>query len=84
MAARESTGAWRMFDLACLWCGARLIQRLGKLRVTNAEITQRRRAVLADWVGYGHKETEIRDLVPGPMALAPIVKEQGNAPRRSS
>lgn len=75
-AARETTGHWRYFDLSCVHCGARLIQKLGRLSVTQAEITQRRRAVLADWTKYGHSEQEIRELVRGPMAVAPIAKEK--------
>ena len=67
-------GHWRTFDPLCMWCGVRLIQKLGKLRVTNAEISQRRKAALAVWVAQGHREAEIRELVPGPMALAPITK----------
>ena len=62
----------RMFNPACLHCGARLIQRLGKLPRPKDEITARRRQVLADWLAYGHAETEIRNLVKGPTALAPI------------
>lgn len=76
LAARETTGAYRYFALQCVWCGARLIQKLGRLSVTQAEITQRRRAVLADWTKYGHSEQEIRELVRGPMAVAPIAKEK--------
>ena len=64
-----------MFDPRCIFCGARLIQKLGKLRVMPAEITQRRRAVLADWIAAGHREAEIRELVALPvMAVAPVVK----------
>lgn len=73
-AARETTNHWRYFNLSCVHCGARLIQRLGKLQVTQAEITQRRKAVLADWTAYGHSEQEIRALVKGPMAVEPIAK----------
>lgn len=76
-AARETSGKWRYFDPRCIHCGARLIQRLGKLRtVTQAEIQQRRRAVLADWIAQGHAEKEIRELVALPaMAVAPVTKE---------
>lgn len=74
-AARETAGMWRYYELSCAHCGSRLIQRLGKLQVTAAEITQRRKAVLADWVKYGHAESQIRELVRGPMAVAPITKD---------
>jgi len=64
-----------MIDPRCIFCGARLIQKLGKLRVMPSEITQRRRAVLADWIAAGHRESEIRELVALPvMAVAPVVK----------
>lgn len=75
-AARDTTGLWRYFSLQCVWCGARLIQRIGRLQRTQAELTQRRKAVLADWMAYGHAESEIRELVRGPMAVEPIAKDK--------
>lgn len=74
-AARETAGGWPYFELQCAWCGARLIQRIGKLpgRLTS-ELSQRRKAVLADWVRWGHAEQEIRALVAGPMAVEPVKK----------
>jgi hypothetical protein len=74
LAARETSGHWRFFDPACLHCGARLIQRITKFSKTDAETTQRRRVVLADWVAAGHKESELRELVKGPLAYAPVKK----------
>lgn len=78
MAARETSGHWRMFDPRCIFCGARLIQRIGRLGVMPSEIKQRRQAVLKDWCNYGHAESEIRELVKGPMAVEPITKEARN------
>ncbi len=72
--AREATGNWRYFDPRCLWCGARLIQRIPKFSKTEAETTQRRRVVLADWIAQGHSEKEIRTLVAGPLAYEPVKK----------
>ena len=47
----------------CLFCTARLIQQIGKIRTaTVAEITARRLVVLADALAYGHLEAEIRRL----------------------
>lgn len=74
LAARETSGHWRMFDPLCIFCGARLIQRIGRVDATDAEIKQRRKVVLADWMKYGHAEQEIRELVKGPMAVEPITK----------
>lgn len=60
-----------MFSPACIFCGARLIQRIGKLHIAQSECVARRRAVLKDWVDWGHSEAQIRELVKGPVALAP-------------
>lgn len=63
--------AYRMYSPACIYCGARLIQRLALRDISNAECTSRRKAVLADWVAWGHSEAEIRRLVKGEPALQP-------------
>lgn len=73
-AARITTGHWRYYELSCAYCAARLIQRIGRLDVMPAEIKQRRKAVLEDWCKYGHSESQIRELVRGPMAVEPITK----------
>lgn len=67
------------FDVKCLHCGARLIQRLGKLPRPRDEITARRRKVLADWVAYGHAEADLRELTKGALALAPEPEKRGRA-----
>ena len=56
---------------SCIYCGARLIQALGRLPRPRDEIVARRRAVLADWVAYGHAEADLRELAKGALALAP-------------
>jgi DNA recombination-dependent growth factor C len=48
-----------------------MIQLIGKLPIPPAVITQRRKAVLSDWVSHGHNEAEIRALVAGPLAIGP-------------
>jgi hypothetical protein len=71
-ATRESP-AHRLFNPACLHCGARLIQRLGKLPRPKEEIASRRRQVLTDWMAYGHAEGQLRALAKlTTPALAPI------------
>lgn len=60
-----------MFDPACIFCGARLIQRIGKLPIAQSEAVLRRRAVLKDWVDWGHSEAKIRQLAKGPTAFSP-------------
>lgn len=82
-AARETAGLWRMFDPRCLYCGGRLLQRIGKLPIMHSHIAQRRKVVLADWVAMGHAEQELRDLAGSKeMAAEPITKEASDAPRR--
>lgn len=64
-AARETNGLWAFHCPTCLYCGARLIQRIGKLPAPRAELSARRKRVLEDWVAAGHSEAEIRALVAG-------------------
>ena len=52
-----------MFCPTCLWCGARLIQWIGRLQIAQSESLARRRAVLRDWVAWGHSEAAIRALM---------------------
>jgi hypothetical protein len=70
--ARENPGhCW--FSPACLHCGARLIQAIGGLPIPATQVSQRRRAVLTDWMAHGHPEAEIRTLAALPeRALAPL------------
>lgn len=60
----------------CLYCTARLIQRIGKLRTpTSDAITARRRVVLSDAVTWGHEEALIRKLAKGPICYQPEVRK---------
>jgi hypothetical protein len=68
----------------CLWCGARLIQRLGKIPMPAADSIARRRKVLADWVAHGHSEQELRAMAKGPTPLAPTGQDVPPASYRPS
>ena len=68
---------YRMFTPKCIFCGARLIQLLGRLQIPVSECLDRRRAVLKDWVQWGHSEAEIRSLVKGPLAVEPPPSQSG-------
>ena len=71
-AAQETRGLSPMYDsLKCKYCTARLIQRIGKLPIPQAEAAERRKAVLSDALARGMNEAEIRALVKGGMALEP-------------
>ncbi len=63
---------YRLFNPVCLYCGARLIQSLGLLPIPVSECKTRRQAMLALWLSQGHNEAQIRELVKGPLAIAPI------------
>lgn len=70
------------FCPTCLWCGARLIQRIQALRMVRRadEIRERCRKVLADWMAYGHPESGIRALAAGPaVPLQPTGPEEPGA-----
>lgn len=72
-AATITQGCWRQFNApACIFCSARMIQQIGKLRTpTSEQITARRKVVLAEAIAWGHSEELIRKLVKGPMAVSP-------------
>ena len=61
----------RMFNPACIFCGARLIQILGNVKISAAECKRRRKDALRVWVEHGHSEQTIRSLVDGPLAIGP-------------
>ena len=73
-ASRETNGLWHTFDPACAFCGARLIQKIGRLQLSAKESTDRKRAVLADWLALGHSELQIRALAKlKELALEPVL-----------
>lgn len=71
---------YRMFNPACLHCGARIIQQLGELRIGSMECSQRRRAMLSVWVEHGHAEDEIRELAKGPLCIGPGKVTESDGP----
>ena len=66
----------RQFDPACLFCGARLIRRLSQFGLDRAALSERRRRVLADWMAYGHAESELRAWAKSPDCFAPDGPEE--------
>lgn len=74
------TVAARTYTPACLYCGARLIQALGKLRRPREEIAERRRKVLADWMAHGHSEAELRRLAK--LEALPLAELSPEPPKR--
>lgn len=74
---------YRSFCPSCLHCGARLIQRLGKLQIPESECRERRRAVLADWMAMGHSEQALRTLAKGPPPIGPEEVTESEAPART-
>jgi len=64
--------AYPFFNLGCLYCGARLIQRLGGLPIARSQVAERRRENLAHWVAFGHSEAELRSLAKGSHCVGPV------------
>lgn len=69
-----------MYTPACIWCGARLIQSLGRKSRPREEIVERRRTVLADWMAHGHSEAELRRLAK--LDALPLAPELLDEPRK--
>lgn len=61
----------RLHCPTCIYCGARLIQRIQKLPVSAEAKRDRCRQVLTDWLAFGHSEAELRALAKGPVAIRP-------------
>lgn len=68
---------------ACLYCGVRILQLLGRLNITNAECTRRRRLMLEVWLKQDHSEAVIRSLVPGPLCVGLAKTAASDAPTPS-
>ena len=79
-ASRETAGNSPYFDPACLFCGGRLIAKLGTLKQLPSIITQRRKNVLKDWMQMGHSEARLRELAKAPESLEPIENRQIRPP----
>lgn len=71
---------WRLYDPACLWCGARLIQSIQNLkgRVSPVRIEQRVKHVLLGWTHYGHNSQELLAMANEPnLPLQPWPPQTG-------
>ena len=63
---------YRMFNPACLHCGARLIQKMQRLyQLTAEQRRDRSRDALAAWMCQGHDEQQLRKLAKGAWAVQP-------------
>ena len=71
--------AWPQYNSPqCAYCAARLLRDIGKLKTpTAAQITARRRVVLADAIAYGHSEVEIRRLHKVGPWVEPVLVKSG-------
>lgn len=78
--ARESGFMWRMYDPACLWCGARYLQALGRRQLGESVIRSRRSHVLDVWHAQGHSREELRSLAKATaMPMQPLPAKAGRA-----
>lgn len=77
-ASRECNGLWNRFDdRKCIYCSARRIQFIGGLKIARSDASERRTKALNEGVAAGHDEAEIRKLVKGPTAFAPLEEKKG-------
>lgn len=67
----------RQHCLKCMYCGARLIQRLQRVFVlAPLQRRDRCRQVLSDWMALGHSEAQLRALAKATAwAVAPAAKK---------
>ncbi len=65
---------YRLHCPTCVYCGARLIQKIQKLPISAEDKRTRCRQVLADWLAFGHNELQLRALAKGPVPLQPTDK----------
>jgi len=79
---------YRLYNPACLWCGARIIQCATAWHQPAQTVAERRRHSLALWVAHGHSEEKIRALVKGSLAIEPVspvpaAKDRSVKPQRN-
>lgn len=72
-AARETDNQSRQYNSPqCEYCTARLIKTIRGLAVARSMAAARMSAVLADAIGYGHNELQVRSMVKAGPYLAPV------------
>ena len=60
--ASQAEPTYSFYTPACLYCGARKIQRIQKFNLPKEVIVSRCRSALDAWVAHGHAESDIRRL----------------------
>lgn len=66
----------RMFNPACLACGARLLRSIGRLEIPRQQRVQRQTWVLNHWQAHGHGREQLRAAA---MALPPTGQAASSA-----
>lgn len=81
-AARETDGWYSLFNPLCVWCGARLVQRLQgmKQRIGDRAMLARQKDVRKVWAGYGVDPVQLSDLAGGQaLPIQPKPARRGKA-----
>ncbi len=82
---RPPHGGYPGHTPACVYCGARLVQRIQRLPISANEKATRCRAVLADWLAHRHDEIQLRHLAKLPnLAYEPSESPINPKPKRRS
>ena len=73
---------YKTFNPACIHCGARIIQFLGRQQIAASLCSERRTKELKVWTDLGHSEVEIRRLAKGPWSIGQDETTESVAPTR--
>lgn len=78
-ASRETNGHYNYFNnRGCIWCAARILQKIQRLPIARSEASKRCKAMLDESVAAGFSEQNIRAMAKSSdMALEPLpIKER--------
>jgi hypothetical protein len=62
MACQDCAQDLNRYDPACLTCGGRYLRDIKRLRIPEDKKVDWLREALADWMTYGHAESDLRAL----------------------
>lgn len=75
-AAIRTSGAWNRFDSGrCVYCAARHIQFIQRMKLPREEISARCTTALNEALSRGFDEKAIRAMVRGELAVEPAAKQ---------
>jgi hypothetical protein len=77
--ARANPDHHRVYDPACLWCGARYVKQLRQYYPGKTDLAEKRKAAMDVWERNGHDRVQLRELATAAaLPLEPRGKGAGN------